>query len=166
VRSFSCSVDVDLYYDTCKWLVPCAPFLTQLINGNIPDINNAGSIAQALFAHGNADYDEAESSAWQAAQVSIISLANCFGRITISFITDTVKSRVHVPRSFCIPLVSTLFILALLVLMAINDVHQLWAASGFIGLAYGCWFGLLPTISIEWFGLGEFGPFRKSLQKG
>jgi MFS family permease len=127
---------------------------------------NAGSIAQALFAHGNADYDEAESSAWQAAQVSTINLANCFGRITIGFIADIVKSRVHVPRSFCIPLVSTVFILALLVLMAINDVHHLWAASGFIGLAYGYWFGLLPTISIEWFGLGAYDFFRECPQKG
>ena len=134
------------------------PLLTQLIDGNSPDINNAGSIAQALFAHDNAGYDEAESSAWQAAQVSIISLANCFGRIIIGFIADAVKSRVHVPRSFCMPLVSSLFIFALLLLIAINDVHHLWAASGFIGFAYGCWFGLLPTISIEWFGLGVYGP--------
>jgi MFS family permease len=134
------------------------PFLTQLIDGNIPDINNAGSIAQALFAHGNAGYDEAESSAWQAAQVSTISLANCFGRVTIGIIADAVKSRVHVPRSFCMPLVSTFFIMALLLLTAINDVHHLWVASGFIGLAYGFWFGLLPAISIEWFGLGACSP--------
>lgn len=113
-----------------------------------------GAIAQALFAHGNTDYDEVESSAWQAAQVSVISLANCFGRIIIGIIADAVKSRAHVPRSFCLPFVSTLFILALLLLTVINDVHHLWAASGFVGLAYGCWFGLLPTLSIEWFGLG------------
>jgi len=119
-------------------------------------INNAGSIAQALFAHGNAGYDETESSAWQAAQVSIISLANCFGRVLISIAADAVKSRVHVPRSFCIPPVSALFICALLMLIMISDVHHLWAASGFIGFAYGCWFGLLPAISIEWFGLAHF----------
>lgn len=118
------------------------------------DINNVGAIAQALFARGNTGYDEAESSAWQAAQVSVISLANCFGRIIIGIIADAVKSRVHVPRSFCMPLVSILFIFALLLLTAINDVHHLWAASGFVGLSYGCWFGLLPTLSIEWFGLG------------
>ncbi|KAF8262614.1 major facilitator superfamily domain-containing protein [Lactarius quietus] len=117
-------------------------------------INNAGSIAQALLAHGNPGYDEAESSAWQAAQVSIISLANCFGRILIGIAADAVKSRVHVPRSFCIPPVSALFICALLMLIVINDVHHLWAPSGFIGFAYGCWFGLLPVICIEWFGLG------------
>jgi hypothetical protein len=36
----------------------------------------------------------------------------------------------------------------LLVLMAINNMHHLGAASRFIGLTYGYWFGLLPTISI------------------
>ncbi|KAH9007184.1 major facilitator superfamily domain-containing protein [Lactarius hatsudake] len=119
-------------------------------------INNVGAIAQALFARGNTGYDEAESSAWQAAQVSVISLANCFGRVLIGITADTVKSRAHVPRSFCMPLVSTLFVFALLLLIVIDDVHHLWAASGFVGLAYGCWFGLLPTISIEWFGLTHF----------
>ncbi|KAH9009957.1 MFS general substrate transporter, partial [Lactarius hengduanensis] len=119
-------------------------------------INNVGAIAQALFARGNPGYDEAESSAWQAAQVSVISLANCLGRILIGITADTVKSRAHVPRSFCMPLVSTLFVFALLLLIVIDDVHHLWVASGFVGLAYGCWFGLLPTISIEWFGLTHF----------
>ncbi|KAH9180068.1 MFS general substrate transporter [Lactarius sanguifluus] len=104
-------------------------------------INNVGAIAQALFARGNTGYDEAESSAWQAAQVSVISLANCFGRVLIGITADTAKSRAHVPRSFCMPL--TTFIISGL-------------RVGFVGLAYGCWFGLLPTISIEWFGLTHF----------
>ncbi|KAI0301892.1 major facilitator superfamily domain-containing protein [Multifurca ochricompacta] len=119
-------------------------------------INNVGSIAQALFAHGNSAYDEADSSAWQAAQVSVLSLANCFGRILIGIAADTAKSRIRVPRSFCMPVVSALFILALLLLIVMDDVRHLWAASGLIGLAYGCWFGLLPTVSIEWFGLAHF----------
>ncbi|KAI9466659.1 major facilitator superfamily domain-containing protein [Lactarius psammicola] len=136
------------------WIV-C--FIHILLGGTgLMYINNVGAIAQALFAHGNAGYEEAESSAWQAAQVSVISLANCLGRILIGITADAVKSRAHVPRSFCIPLVSTLFIFALLLLIVINDVHHLWAASGLVGLAYGCWFGLLPTISIEWFGLAHF----------
>lgn len=122
-----------------------------------------GSIAQALLAHGNPAYDEAESSTWQAAQVSTLSLANFCGRILIGIIADTAKSRLRIPRSFCLPLVSTLFILSQLVLIAIGDVHHLWTASTLVGLAYGCWFGLLPTISIEWFGLGTWKRFPLSL---
>jgi len=118
------------------------------------DINNAGSIAQALLAHRKPDYDEAESAIWQAAQVSSISLASFSGRILIGIIADMVKSRLRVPRSFCVPAMSVLFILSQLSLVAIGDVRHLWMASVLLGLAYGCWFGLLPTMSIEWFGLG------------
>lgn len=120
----------------------------------VSDINNVGSIAQALLAHGNPSYDEVESSTWQAAQVSAISLASFFGRVAIGIAADMAKSRLRVPRSFCLPLVTTLFIFSQLLLIAIGNVHHLWTASGLLGLAYGCWFGLLPTISIEWFGLG------------
>lgn len=119
-----------------------------------PDINNVGSITQALLAHSNPTYDEVESAIWQAAQVSTISLASFSGRILIGILADTVKSRLHVPRSFCLPAMTALFILSQLLLAAIGDVHHLWTASVLVGLAYGCWFGLLPTISIEWFGLG------------
>jgi hypothetical protein len=118
-----------------------------------------GSIAQALFAHDNPAYDEAESSTWQAAQVSTLSLANFSGRVLIGIAADIVKSRLRVPRSFCLPIVTILFILAELLLIAIGDVRHLWMASGLVGLAYGSWFGLLPTISIELFGLGAWKSF-------
>jgi MFS family permease len=120
----------------------------------VSDINNVGSIAQALLAHTNPTYDEAESAIWQAAQVSAISLASFSGRILIGIVADTAKSRLRIPRSFCLPAMTALFILAQFLLIAIGDVRHLWTASVLLGLAYGCWFGLLPTISIEWFGLG------------
>ena len=118
------------------------------------DINNVGSITQALLAHRQPDYDEAESAIWQAAQVSAISLANFSGRILIGIVADMVKSRLRVPRSFCLPAMSVLFIFSQLSLVAIDDVRHLWMASVLLGLAYGCLYGLTPTISIEWFGLG------------
>jgi MFS family permease len=127
---------------------------THFIAGVTSDINNVGSIAQALFSHGNPAYNEAESSAWQAAQVSVLSLANCIARILIGIAADATKSRIRVPRSFCLPLVAILFSLANMLLLVIDDVHNLWLASALMGFSYGCWFGLLPTISIEWFGLG------------
>ncbi|SRR6266403_421510 len=127
---------------------------TAISLSTLSDINNVGSIAQALLAHRKPDYDEAESAIWQAAQVSSISLASFSGRILIGIVADTVKSRLRVPRSFCMPAMTALFILSQLSLVAIGDVRYLWVPSVLLGLAYGCWFGLLPTISIEWFGLG------------
>lgn len=53
------------------------------------DINNVGSIAQALFARNNPDFDGVESAKWQATQVSVISIANCLGRITAGNILFT-----------------------------------------------------------------------------
>jgi hypothetical protein len=49
----------------------------------LADINNVGSMSQALFAKGNPAYDEVEASQWQAAQVSTISIMNFAGRIII-----------------------------------------------------------------------------------
>lgn len=91
---------------------------------------------------------------WQAAQVSTVSLMNFSGRILIGIIADLVKSRLHYPRSFCITLVASLFILSQAVLYTMDDVRHLWIASALLGLAYGSLFGLFPTICIEWFGLG------------
>ncbi|KAH9963274.1 major facilitator superfamily domain-containing protein [Russula dissimulans] len=119
-------------------------------------INNVGSMAQTLLVHDNPAYNEAESSAWQAAQVSALSLANFSGRVVIGIVADMAKSRFRVPRAFCLPLVTALFIFSLLSLISIGDVRHLWMASVLLGLGYGCWFGLLPTISIEWFGLDHF----------
>lgn len=45
------------------------------------DINNVGVMAQALFARGDPKFDTVESAQWQAAQVSITSVANCLGRV-------------------------------------------------------------------------------------
>src|SRR5688572_29362334 len=50
------------------------------------DINNVGSMSQALFAHGNSTYDERQAAVWQAQQVSYISLMNFSGRIFIGIL--------------------------------------------------------------------------------
>ena len=50
------------------------------------DINNVGSISQALYAKGNPNYDELEASRWQAAQVSTLSIFNFAGRIIIGML--------------------------------------------------------------------------------
>lgn len=47
------------------------------------DINNVGSISQALFVKGDPEFDERKAAQWQATQVSTISVANCLGRVLI-----------------------------------------------------------------------------------
>lgn len=49
----------------------------------VADINNVGLITLALYAKGKPIYNEIELSAWQTAQVSILSISNWAGRILI-----------------------------------------------------------------------------------
>src|SRR5258705_2954433 len=97
------------------------------------DINNVGSISQALLAKGNPSYDQAEAVAWQAAQVSAISLTNFAGRIVIGLIADIAKSRLHYPRSFCITIVTSLFVLSHFTILYVDDVQHLWKGSLLLG---------------------------------
>ncbi|KAI0078268.1 MFS general substrate transporter [Panus rudis PR-1116 ss-1] len=131
--------------------------ITSLLSGTgIMYINNVGSISQALFANGNTDYDEVKAAQLQALQVSTISVMNCVGRVMIGLIADATKHHLKLPRSFCMSLVSTLFIIAQVVLYNTDSAEELWKASALLGLAYGSLFGLFPTITIEWFGLPHF----------
>ncbi|KAH6890095.1 hypothetical protein BKA70DRAFT_1329013, partial [Coprinopsis sp. MPI-PUGE-AT-0042] len=109
-------------------------------------INNAGSMAQALYAFENTDYDPVQAAKWQATQVSTVSVMNCLGRIIIGIISDFTKNRYELPRSYCLVLVA-------FVCFSAND---LWMASTVLGLGYGAAFSLFPTVCMEWFGLAHF----------
>lgn len=135
------------------------------------DIYNVGSMAQALFRNENASYDEAEALRWQAVQVSCISIFNFSGRVLIGginvklcvhsvsnftgFISDFAKSRYLHPRSYSLTITASVFLLSQIVASRVDDVAHLWKSSVLVGLAYGCIVGLLPILTIEWFGLGE-----------
>ena len=68
-------------------------------------------------------------------------------------IADSTKNHLRLPRSLCISLVAAAFILSQLTVYSVDSVEGLWKGSALLGLAYGCLFGLFPTITIEWFGL-------------
>ena len=118
-------------------------------------INNVGSISQALFARGNPDFDTVLSSQWQAAQVSLVSIANCVGRIALGFAADFGKHHWGWHRSYWMSVISIIFILSQIFMFTVEDVSSLWMASVALGFGYGGMFGLFPTIMIEGFGLGE-----------
>ncbi|KAK7689991.1 hypothetical protein QCA50_006633 [Cerrena zonata] len=131
--------------------------ITSLLSGTgIMYINNVGSISQALYAEHSVEYDEVESAQLQALQVSTISIMNCVGRIGIGIIADITKNYFKLPRSFCISLVASLFVISQVAVYNVEHVNNLWKASALLGVAYGSLFGLFPTITIEWFGLPHF----------
>ena len=136
-------------------------------------------MSRSLYAHNNPEYDDAQVVAWQAAQVSAISLTNFGGRLLIGtptrisfishlpnfffwtgFISDFAKSIYGTPRSHCLVLVAFLYLLSQVVVANISDISNLWIASTLLGSAHGFFSGLLPTLCLEWFGLREFSFFR------
>ena len=118
-------------------------------------INNVGSISQALFATGNPDFDTVLSSQWQATQVSLLSIANCVGRIALGSAADFGKHHWGWHRPYWMSVISLIFILSQIFVFSVKDVASLWLASVALGFGYGGMFGLFPTIMIEGFGLGE-----------
>jgi len=51
--------------------------------------------------------------------------------------------------------ISIILLLSQIFVFAVEDVTGLWQASITLGFAYGGMYGLLPTLMIEGFGLGE-----------
>jgi len=39
--------------------------------------------------------------------------------------------------------------------ISVSSISGLWMASVMVGVAYGCLLGTLPSVVIDWFGLGE-----------
>ncbi|CAE6420344.1 putative membrane protein YMR155W OS=Saccharomyces cerevisiae (strain ATCC 204508 / S288c) GN=YMR155W PE=1 SV=1 [Rhizoctonia solani AG-1 IB] len=130
--------------------------LSLLAGTGLMYINNVGLIVQALLAAGNPDWDRADGGERQAAQVSIISIANAAGRILIGLGADHGKNKYDAPRSYFLVITALVAIASQVSLMYAEIPNHLWMSSGLLGLAYGATFGLCPVLTIEWFGIGHF----------
>jgi hypothetical protein len=138
-------------------------------------------MAQALYALdvGLENWNDVDALAYQSTQVSIISVFNCLGRIVIGkyntpflrilrschrlqmilgVISDIAKSRLRLPRSYSLVLVSALVLISQIEAASIVHISNLWKASALLGLGYGTIFGLFPTMAIEWFGMRQSSP--------
>ncbi|EJU05967.1 MFS general substrate transporter [Dacryopinax primogenitus] len=118
-------------------------------------INNVGSVAQALWRYNHPD-DPDGYSKLQAAQVSIVSIFNCLGRILIGVSSDVSQHHLGAKRSYLLSFVALSFIVSQLVAARISYATHLWVASMLLGLSYGSVFGIMPMVSLEWFGMGHF----------
>ena len=69
-------------------------------------------------------------------------------------------------RAWCISMVAMLFLVSQLVGLGVRDIEHLQYAVTLVGISYGGVFGLLPTITIEWFGMGAYScSFPSELQE-
>lgn len=81
-------------------------------------------------------------------------------------IADVTKNYLRLPRSFCIIIVASLFVISQVTLYTTEDPDNLWKASAVLGIAYGSLFGLFPTITIEWFGLRAYHRICLGMKQG
>ncbi|ELU39499.1 MFS_1 domain-containing protein [Rhizoctonia solani AG-1 IA] len=110
-----------------------------------PDINNVGSIVQALFASAGEGWSRREAEKAQASQVGII-----------SFLADHLSHNHTIPRTSCLLLSATIGIVAISLLLNLTDVSRLWYVSGLWGISYGTVFALFPALVLERFGMPHF----------
>ena len=73
----------------------------------------------------------------------------------IGLISDFMHIHMHIPRAYCLCIVSSLFIISQVLALSVSNVDTLWIATVLLGFAYGSLFGTMPAIMIEWFGLGK-----------
>jgi len=78
-------------------------------------------------------------------------MAQTFYRIGVT--ADFAKHR-GIRRARCTSIVATWFLISQLVGFGVRDIDHLKYAVILVGISYGGVFGLLPTIIIEWFGMG------------
>ena len=128
-------------------------------------------MTRALVLKDNASPDEEESVKWQTFHVSALSIASCIGRILIGIfflersfdqvrnfyrigITADFGKHRGIRRARCLSVVAISFLVSQLVGLRVQNIEHLQYAVILVGTSYGGVFGLLPTITIEWFGMG------------
>ncbi|KAF8457618.1 hypothetical protein BDZ91DRAFT_744170 [Kalaharituber pfeilii] len=89
----------------------------------------------------------------QAIHVSILSVCSFTGRIIAGVSSDVLHRNYQAQRIWLITASGSLFCLAQLCALVVENPHWLFLVSGLSGLAYGTLFGVYPTIVSEVFGL-------------
>ena len=65
-------------------------------------------------------------------------------------------------RAWCIAIVAASFLISQLVGLGVRDIEHLQYVVALVGASYGGAFGLMPTIIIEWFGIGARTSVRRT----
>lgn len=95
-------------------------------------------------------------AARQLMHVSIISLGSFFGRLLSGIGSDLIVKRLHMSRFWCAGASATVFMVAQLCAIRLENPNLLWTVSGLTGLAYGVLFGVFPALVVDAFGPAGF----------
>ncbi|CAN9377865.1 unnamed protein product [Alternaria alternata] len=119
-------------------------------------INNIGHDVQALWKHWDDSIKNDFVAHRQLWHVSMISLCSFLGRLSSGIGSDFIVKRLHHSRFWCAAISATIFALAQVAAIRVEDPHHLWAVSGLSGLAYGVLFGVFPALVVDAFGPDGF----------
>ncbi|PSN70696.1 MFS general substrate transporter [Corynespora cassiicola Philippines] len=119
-------------------------------------INNIGHDVQALWNHYDDSADKDFVAHRQLMHVSIISVCSFLGRLLSGIGSDVIVKKLHMSRYWCAAISATIFLLAQICAVRLENPNFLWTVSGLSGLAYGVLFGAFPALVVDAFGPDGF----------
>lgn len=133
------------------WLI--FTILGMLTGIGLMTINNIGNDSQALWTA----YDGKTSKDFilrrQLFHVSLISAGSFLGRLSSGIGSDFLVKKLKTSRFWCMVASSSLFVVAQILALSVQNPHYLWTVSGISGLAYGALFGVSPSLVADAFGV-------------
>ena len=119
-------------------------------------INNIGNNARSLWHH----YDDSATHDFiqkrQLMHVSILSVCSFVGRLSSGIGSDFLLHH-HCSRFWTLVVSATIFTIAQVVALSIENPNQLFWLSGLTGIAYGMLFGVYPALVADAFGTSGQG---------
>eukprot|EP00924_Labyrinthula_sp_SR-Ha-C_P003403 snap_masked-scaffold_15-processed-gene-8.29-mRNA-1 protein AED:1.00 eAED:1.00 QI:0/-1/0/0/-1/1/1/0/446 len=127
--------------------------------------SNFENFTLGLLPRTNPYYSEFENlSDFAAIFLSLLSIANCLGRVIIGFIVDKLThrlsqeySKVVITTLVFLGFLSSMLLGALIFIIAGDNVIILFFAAFLSGLSYGAYWTLAPSLAFDLFGKKYFG---------
>ena len=88
--------------------------------------------------------------------MSLLSTANCAGRLVGGWLSDIALSKYNMPRPMALAAGNVVMMAAMLILASSGGAWPLYTAAVVGGASYGAMFALNPAIASEAFGLSSF----------
>ncbi|ORY86094.1 major facilitator superfamily domain-containing protein [Protomyces lactucae-debilis] len=122
-------------------------------------INNIGNNLVALYraeVNSLAEMDPVVLERLQAANVSVLSLFNCAGRIFGGVVSDVAKTRIRLQRSAFLLGSAVIFVLVSVSAYHNTSSSNLIYYTSALASAYGTMFGVGPVLTLEKYGVKDF----------
>jgi hypothetical protein len=130
--------------------------LALLCGVGLMTINNIGNNARSLWKH----YDDSAGEDFimhrQLLHVSILSFCSFLGRLVSGIGSDWLIHH-HASRFWMLVASATVFVVAQIIAITLEDPNHLYWLSGCTGIAYGVLFGVYPALVADAFGAAGLG---------